>query len=59
MTPQMKSRGHPRNHGVHVAGTATGRPVDGRNDFFGLGTILYEMLAGNRAFRNETDIGTI
>jgi serine/threonine protein kinase len=40
-------------------GTATGRPVDGRNHFFSLGTILYEMLAGNRAFRNETDIGTM
>jgi len=29
---------------------ATGRPVDARSDLFSLGTVLYEMLAGHRAF---------
>jgi serine/threonine protein kinase len=30
-----------------------------RSGSFSLGTILYEMLRGNRAFRGETDIGTM
>jgi hypothetical protein len=29
---------------------ADGRPVDARSDIFSLGTVLYEMLAGRRAF---------
>jgi eukaryotic-like serine/threonine-protein kinase len=36
-----------------------GRPVDGRSDIFSMGAILYEMLAGRRAFRGETDVDTI
>ncbi len=33
---------------------AVGRPVDRRSDIFSFGTVLYEMLAGKRAFPGET-----
>jgi eukaryotic-like serine/threonine-protein kinase len=36
-----------------------GKPVDHRCDIFSVGTILYEMLAGRRAFRGETEVDTI
>src|SRR5271163_4822043 len=32
-----------------------GRSVDHRSDLFSLGTILYEMLTGDRAFKGETE----
>jgi hypothetical protein len=35
------------------------KPVDHRSDIFSVGTILYEMLTGNRAFRGETDVDTM
>src|SRR5260370_7386161 len=36
-----------------------GKPVDHRSDIFSVGTILYEMLTGNRAFLGETDVHTM
>ncbi|HEV3510363.1 MAG TPA: protein kinase [Candidatus Sulfotelmatobacter sp.] len=36
-----------------------GKPVDHRSDIFSFGTILYEMLAGARAFRGETEVDTM
>jgi serine/threonine protein kinase len=36
-----------------------GKPVDHRSDIFSFGAILYEMLAGRRAFRGETDVDTM
>src|SRR5258708_31316416 len=33
---------------------ARGNPLDGRSDLFSLGCVLYEMLAGRKAFRGET-----
>src|SRR3984885_1164549 len=36
-----------------------GRTVDHRSDIFSVGAILYEMLAGRRAFRGDTDVDTI
>jgi len=36
-----------------------GRPVDHRSDIFTFGAILYEMLAGTRAFRGETEVDTM
>ena len=36
-----------------------GKPADRRSDLFGFGTILYEMLSGQRAFRGDTAADTI
>lgn len=36
-----------------------GDPVDARSDIFALGTILYELLAGQRAFRRDTSAETM
>jgi Tol biopolymer transport system component len=36
-----------------------GRPADSRSDIFSFGAILYEMLAGQRAFRGDTAADTI
>jgi serine/threonine-protein kinase len=33
---------------------AKGAPIDGRSDVFSLGCVLYEMLAGQKAFRGES-----
>ncbi len=36
-----------------------GKSVDHRSDIFSFGTVLYEMLAGHRAFSGETEVDTI
>ncbi|MEX0881197.1 MAG: protein kinase [Thermoanaerobaculia bacterium] len=36
-----------------------GRPADKRSDLFAFGTILYEMLSGQRTFRGDTAADTI
>jgi lipopolysaccharide export system ATP-binding protein len=36
-----------------------GQPTDTRTDLFALGAVLYEMLAGQRAFRGETSAETM
>jgi len=36
-----------------------GKAVDHRSDIFAVGAILYEMLAGRRAFQGETEVDTI
>ncbi|MGA9558360.1 MAG: protein kinase [Terriglobales bacterium] len=36
-----------------------GEPADARSDIFSLGTILYEMISGQRAFRRDTSAETM
>ncbi|HET7437678.1 MAG TPA: protein kinase, partial [Thermoanaerobaculia bacterium] len=36
-----------------------GEPVDHRSDLFSFGTILFEMLTGNRAFKHDSAIETL
>jgi len=38
---------------------ATGRPVDARTDIFSFGCVLYEMLAGCRAFAGDSDLDVL
>jgi serine/threonine-protein kinase len=38
---------------------ATGRSLDRRSDLFGMGVILWEVLAGRRLFRADTDGATL
>ncbi len=38
---------------------ATGRDLDRRSDLFGMGVILWEVLAGRRLFRADTDGATL
>jgi hypothetical protein len=38
---------------------AEGRKVDTRSDIFSFGSMLYEMVTGQRAFRGETTISTL
>ena len=38
---------------------ASGQPVDGRSDLYGLGLILYELVCGERAFAGSTPLETL
>jgi len=38
---------------------AEGKPIDARSDIFSFGSVLYEMLTGQRAFQGETKASTI
>ena len=38
---------------------AQGKPVDARSDIFSFGSVLYEMLSGQRAFQGESKVLTL
>ena len=38
---------------------AQGKPVDARSDIFSFGSVLFEMLAGRRAFSGDTPLSTL
>jgi len=38
---------------------AAGKPVDSRSDVFAFGAVLYELLAGRRAFEGESDLSLL
>jgi serine/threonine protein kinase len=38
---------------------AEGRPVDARSDIFSFGAVLYEMVAGHRAFQGDSKMSTL
>jgi Tol biopolymer transport system component len=38
---------------------AEGKPLDARSDIFSVGTILYEMVTGQRAFRGDSSVATL
>ncbi|MDQ6758632.1 MAG: serine/threonine-protein kinase [Acidobacteriota bacterium] len=38
---------------------AEGKPVDARSDIFSLGSLLYEMCSGQRAFRGDSPMSTL
>lgn len=38
---------------------AEGKPVDARSDIFSFGSLLYEMVSGQKAFRGDSEISTL
>jgi eukaryotic-like serine/threonine-protein kinase len=70
-SPTRTSGGHAQTEGRTEAGVVLGtagymspeqvrgKPADARSDIFALGTILYEMLSGQRAFERDSSADTM
>jgi eukaryotic-like serine/threonine-protein kinase len=70
-SPTRTSGGHVQTEGQTEAGVVLGtvgymspeqvrgKPADARSDIFALGTILYEMLSGRRAFEKDSSADTM
>ncbi len=66
-SPTLASAAAPLTHPGVVLGTVgymspeqvRGRAADHRSDIFSLGTILYEMVSGQRAFRGDSSVETM
>jgi Tol biopolymer transport system component len=66
-SPTLASAASPLTHPGVVLGTVgymapeqvRGRAADHRSDIFSFGTILYEMISGQRAFRGDSSVETM
>jgi serine/threonine protein kinase len=38
---------------------AEGKPIDARSDIFSFGSVLYEMMTGQRAFQGDSPLSTL